>query len=389
MHIMFYKYLFVFIGEIESQNQTRVETREEDVETLHPVNRQNSKSRKRNALEEPESSSSQGKSHLEYSSELTQEDVERIRGMKPRNKSRSECSSSSRVSCPDPVKYNRNPASYVAEKGKDDEPMFDIADDAEGLGKISEYRTTQSNSHTDENIDEMFSSDNPPVGSDVGSQDKRSLNDPSSYGEFSYSSVSGELLDSKDLEPDCFSDSEGSGLPVSPMGVNGYEDMGECIEESKETHSEETQPMMISENGLGGLPVPVSPQEQDFVNERILQDILNTELSSPSDKMNNKVTSGSSCDDSSHGSPHSGSRKKTKSKTETLKPEFGAGTRDIVQPQLSPAVADAIETTRMDQTTQKRFSVGNGSEDFSSSPRRPRSGALSVCLEPEGDGKKK
>lgn len=44
----------------------------------------------------------------------------------------------------------------------------------------------------------------------------------------------------------------------------------------------------------------------------------------------------------------------------------------------------------MDQTTQKRFSVSDTevSEQASLLPRRPRSGALSVCLEPENDGKK-
>lgn len=373
-----------------SLKKNETERRDVGSESIHPINRQKSKSKKRTSLEEGgESSLPQGKSVSEYSSELTQEDVDKIRGMKPRNKSRSECSSSSRVSCPDPVKYNKNPALYVADRGKDNEPMFDLGEDADVSGQDIGNNDLQSKGHIDEEIDPMFSSDHPHLGSDLSSPDKPSLNDPSSYGEFSYSSVSGELLDSKDLEEDTFFDSEGSGLPVSPMGVNGYEDMRECIEETNTADSpfEETHPVMISENRPSDFSV--SPQQQDFVNERILQDILNTELSSPSDKRDKKITSDSSCDNSYTGSPQDKSkvRRKSRSRRENLKPEFGAGTRDIVQPQLSPAVADAIETTMMDQTTQKRFSVSDTevSEQASSSPRRPRSGALSVCLEPEND----
>ncbi|XP_061189586.1 pleckstrin homology domain-containing family M member 1-like isoform X2 [Saccostrea echinata] len=370
-----------------ASGKPEIEQREEEVETINPVNRQKVRTKKRTSLDDGGLSPlPQGRSVSEYSSELTQEDVDKIRGMKPRNKSRSECSSSSRVSCPDPVKYNRNPASYVTDHVNDSEPMFDDDDEAGALSKDSGSHNTTVKQN-DERIDQMSPSVNLPSDSELSSPGKPSLNDPSSYGELSYSSASGELVDCKDLEEDSYCDTDGSGLHISPLEMNGYEDIHECLEESKDTQSEheKTQPVLISENKAS--EIILSPQQQDFVNERILEDILNTELSSPSDKRDH-VTSDSSYDNSKDDSldEKAKARKRSKGKKENLKPEFNVAPRDIVQPQLSPAVADAIETTMMDQTTKKRFSVGNEEdEDFSSSPRRPRSGALSVCLEPENN----
>lgn len=50
----------------------------------------------------------------------------------------------------------------------------------------------------------MFFSDNFYLGLDFSFLDKFFLNDFSFYGEFSYFSVLGEFLDSKDLEEDIF-----------------------------------------------------------------------------------------------------------------------------------------------------------------------------------------
>lgn len=96
----------------------------------------------------------------------------------------------------------------------------------------------------------MFFSDNFYLGLDFSFLDKFFLNDFSFYGEFSYFSVLGEFLDSKDLEEDIFFDFEGSGFFLSSMGVNGYEDMRECIEEINKVDSlfEEIQLVMILEN---------------------------------------------------------------------------------------------------------------------------------------------
>ncbi|XP_062581127.1 uncharacterized protein LOC134242941 isoform X2 [Saccostrea cucullata] len=364
--------------------------REEDVETINPVNRQKGRTKKRSSLDDGGLSPlPQGRSVTEYSSELTQEDVDKIRGMKPRNKTRSECSSSSRVSCPDPVKYNRNPASYVADQGHDSKPMFDDDDDETGdLSKDSESHGTRVK-QSDGKMDQLPPSINLTSDSELSSPGKPSLNDPSSYGELSYSSASAELVDCKSLEEESYCDTDGSGLQISPLEMNGYEDIHECLEESKNTQStyEKTQPVLITENKAS--EVKLTSQQQDFVNERILEDILNTELNSPADSDRKEhLTSDSSYDNSKDDSfdQKKRTRKKSKDKRENLKPDFNVSPRDIVQPQLSPAVADAIVTTMMDQTTKKRFSVGSEEgEEVSSSPRRPRSGALSVCLEPENE----
>ncbi|XP_021372835.1 pleckstrin homology domain-containing family M member 1-like isoform X2 [Mizuhopecten yessoensis] len=80
----------------------------------------------------PNSSDDSDNKTIVLSSELTRSDVEKIRNM-PRTASSqdtgmSECSSSSHVSCPDPVNYNKSPASYVE---NEKENMFSLTDDNE------------------------------------------------------------------------------------------------------------------------------------------------------------------------------------------------------------------------------------------------------------------
>ncbi|XP_033763853.1 pleckstrin homology domain-containing family M member 1-like [Pecten maximus] len=81
-----------------------------------------------------DSSNDSGNKPLAISSELSRSDVEKIRNMGRTSSSHdtgmSECSSSSHVSCPDPVKYNKSPASYIEDEK---ENMFSLTDDNEIL----------------------------------------------------------------------------------------------------------------------------------------------------------------------------------------------------------------------------------------------------------------
>lgn len=68
-----------------------------------------------------------------YSADLTRDDVEEIRGKyelgsSPQETHVSGCSSSSHISCPDPVKYNKNPSLLVETKETNDE-LFNLSDD--------------------------------------------------------------------------------------------------------------------------------------------------------------------------------------------------------------------------------------------------------------------
>ena len=90
----------------------------------------------RRAKKEPLSPQAKHSDASDYSSQLTKEDIEKIRGIsQPRKQSDSEFSGSSRISHPDPVKYNINPAEYVLGKGGED-PMFcsmDLFDENDDL----------------------------------------------------------------------------------------------------------------------------------------------------------------------------------------------------------------------------------------------------------------
>ncbi|XP_069114407.1 pleckstrin homology domain-containing family M member 1-like isoform X2 [Argopecten irradians] len=87
-----------------------------------------------------ESSSDQSSNTLAISSELSRSDVEKIRNM-GRTSSQagmSECSSSSHISCPDPVKYNKSAVSYVE---NEKENMFSLTDDND---EVSETQKNES-----------------------------------------------------------------------------------------------------------------------------------------------------------------------------------------------------------------------------------------------------
>ncbi|XP_056007745.1 uncharacterized protein LOC125664377 isoform X3 [Ostrea edulis] len=361
--------------------------KDQNVASLNPVSRPRVQGKKRTSIEDRGLSPlPKGWSVSEYSSELTQEDVNQMRGMTPRNKTRSECSNSSLASCPDSVKYNKHPASYVADQENIGEPMFVIGDDV--LCEDIQNRNSgsvENERHPDTDyIDQRSPNDNPSVDSEQNSPSKLSVNDPSSYGELSYSSLSGEILSSKDLEKNdaCGPKVQESIVPARLM--DGLVDKCDhCVVESKNTGGtfEKAVPVFISKNGTASSRV--SPQQQDFVNERILQDILNTELDSPSDKKSN-VTSDSSYN-SKHSSPDDKKiKRKSRMKRKDLMPNFRWNSQRSAQipAQMSPARADVIYTTggRLVLPREDR------NDEVPTSPRRPRSGAMSMCEEPEDDG---
>lgn len=87
------------------------------------------------------------------SSELSRSDVEKIRNFTRTSSSHetgmSECSSSSHVSCPDPVKYNKSPVSYIeGEK----EMVFSLAEEDEELLRENNGNDSSQNEQTTTNF---------------------------------------------------------------------------------------------------------------------------------------------------------------------------------------------------------------------------------------------
>lgn len=92
-----------------------------------------------------------------YSADLTRDDVEEIRrkyelGSSPQETHMSGCSTSSHTSCPDPVKYNKNPSLLVETKETNDE-LFDLSDYRILDNGFDDVETAQSSSTGKNNFD--------------------------------------------------------------------------------------------------------------------------------------------------------------------------------------------------------------------------------------------
>jgi hypothetical protein len=268
------------------------------------------------------------------------------------------------------VKYNKNPASYIADQENEGEPMFDIGDDILYEGCENPNSSSVNKSHFDAgDLDQRSAKDGRVIDSESSSLSKPSMN-PSSYGELSHSSFSGEILDGTALEEDLVC---GAKQPVQPAGgavekCDRAEEAGNAGSTIKKAVSD-----FIAENEAR---IPRrSSVEQEFVNERILQDILNTELGSPNEKKSNAPTVTKDAE----------VVKKTKRKRMKRKdwmPDFGPRIKEMAPLVTCNARADIIETS------EGRYIIDNGEIEYTvyvEEPEKPKCSPVPVCTVPEDD----
>lgn len=318
---------------------------------------------------------------------FTRQDVENLKhytlSSSPQD---TEYSSSSHISCPDPVKYNLNPAVYVDHDNKDDviftlneeedqtQDSF-IADDIESVIKrsneLEQRRHSPVNVNNIESVikcsDELEHMKISPVNVD-NLKNFNGLNDDKPSDRASLSTSNSPVNFSIENEDEISYSDRANEQPESILKIEqNYFQSNDGEISSDLAHNLDT---------VDGFSVEHSREDH---NARILADILgdksnlNQEPQSSPDQSDSGIAdSPSSISASATTSPVSAGLK-IKGKKHKLKPDFCA-TKHESAPEMSPAVANSIETSKM-KFSKHRYSLPiikplHNSPQNSSSPFR-------------------
>lgn len=274
---------------------------------------------------------------------FTRQDVENLKryqsGSSPQE---TECSSSSHISCPDPIKYNKNPAVYLENENKEDvmftlneeedhtQDMF-VADDIESVIKrasdqdqrrispVDNWNGANDFSNTQTNFSQDFNS---PVTFSVGSLEHDLQN----------------VNSANDIECDLTQRDLANGDDIVDHGrhidIVDHSRHGDIVNHSRDDHHARILADILNDNSIINEDTRSSPDHSD-------SGIVN----SPSSNSTSATTS-----------PVSSSVKRKGSKPD-LKPDFSASKHESA-PEISPAVANSIETSKM-KYSKHRYSLPN------------------------------
>ena len=352
---------------------------------------------------------------------FTRQDVENLKryqsGSSPQE---TECSSSSHISCPDPVKYNKNPAVYLENENKEDamftlneeedqaQDMF-VSDDIESVIKrandqdqrrispVDNWNGANDFSNTQTNFSQDFDS---PVTFSVGSleveHDEQNVN--------SANNIENDLIQKNQTNGDDI----GNHSHHSDIGNHSHH--SDIVDHSRHRdivdHSRHRDVVDHSHHGdivdhscHGDLADhsrhgDIVDHSRDDHHARILADILNDNSninhdtrSSPDHSDSGIVNSPSSNSTSATTSPVT-SGVKIKGSKPNLKPDFSASKHESA-PEISPAVANSIETSKM-KYSKHRYSLPNirvfrNSPQNSSTSFRPISESHASNMRPRSE----
>ncbi|XP_076086692.1 uncharacterized protein LOC143057290 isoform X4 [Mytilus galloprovincialis] len=300
---------------------------------------------------------------------FTRQDVENI---KQHTQSSSppdtEYSSSSHISCPDPVKYNLNPAVYVDHDNKED-IMFTlneeedqtqdsfIADDIESVIKRS--NELEHRRHSPVNVNNIDSTIKHSDELEHMKISPENVDDLKTFNGFNDDKPPDRGSLSTSNSPVHFSLENGDEIPYRER-ANAQSESFLRIEQNcfKSNDSDASSDLAHNIDKVEGFSVEHSREDQ---NARILADILgdksnlNQEPQSSPDQSDSGIAdSPSSISASATTSPVS-SGVKIRGKKHNLKPDFCASKHESA-PEMSPAVANSIETSKM-KFSKHRYSL--------------------------------
>ena len=150
------------------------------------------------------------------------------------------------------------------------------------------------------------------------------------------------------------------------IGTSTADQIKDCSNYNSEENTDSGTPIMESYmNEIASQSVKTREITR-AENTRKLEDILGHKSDS--------IVNNSGCSSESESKTKTKSNKSALSKRERLKPTLSPTRKEMVQPDLSPAVADSILTAG----GEERFSPPSDIVNGYMLPRRPRSGAMSV-----------
>ena len=316
---------------------------------------------------------------------FTRQDVENLKryqsGSSPQE---TECSSSSHISCPDPVKYNKNPAVYLENENKEDamftlneeedqaQDMF-VSDDIESaikrandqdqrrISPFDNWNGANDFSNTQTNFSQDFDS---PVTFSVGSleveHDEQNVN--------SANNIENDLIQkNQTIGDDIGNHSHHSDIVDHSChgDLADHSRHGKIVDHSRDDHHARILADILNDNSIINHDTRSSPDHSD-------SGIVNSPSSNSTSATTSPVTSGV----------------KIKGSKPNLKPDFSASKHESA-PEISPAVANSIETSKM-KYSKHRYSLPNirvfrNSPQNSSTSFRPISESHTSNMRPRSE----
>ena len=294
---------------------------------------------------------------------FTRQDVENLKryqsGSSPQE---TECSSSSLISCPDPVKYNKNPVVYLENENKEDvmftlneeedqaQDMF-VSDDIESVIKrandqvrrrispVENWNGANDFSNTQTNFSQDFDS---PVTFSVGSLEvehhEQNVNSANNieYDLTQKNQMNGDDIGNHSRHGDIVDHSRhGDIVDHSHHGdIVDHSRHGDVVDHSRDDHHARILSDILNDNSIINHDTRSSPDHSD-------SGIVNSPSSNSTSATTSPVTSGV----------------KIKGSKPNLKPDFSASKHESA-PEISPAVANSIETSKM-KYSKHRYSLPN------------------------------